>query len=105
MDNLSITTTIDQQKAEYERFGQPHYQHIGATFSVTIIAHDAIPEALLARVKERRRIVLREIELDDLPNKSARKNDIHERYYAFIEELLHKQSAQEHVLGAAKLEE
>ena len=80
--------TIDQQKAEYERFGQPHYQHIGATFSVTIVAHDAIPEALLARVKERRRIVLREIDLDDLPNKSARKNDIHERYYAFIEELL-----------------
>jgi hypothetical protein len=46
----------DQQKTEYERFGQPHYQHLGAIFSVTIVAHDALPEALLARVKERKKL-------------------------------------------------
>jgi REP element-mobilizing transposase RayT len=100
---------IDQQKTEYERFGQPHYQHIGATFSVTIAAHDAIPEALLQRVKKRKRVVLEAIDQDNLPDKQHRKQDIHERYYAYIEELLHRQYDQEHVLrnplAAAKLEE
>lgn len=91
-------STINQQKTEYERFGQPHFQHLGATFSVTIVAHDAIPEALLTRLKERKRVVLRGIEQDDFPDKQARKNKIYERYYAFIEELLHKKGNQEHVL-------
>ncbi len=99
---------IDQQKTEYYRFGQPHYQHIGSIFSVTIAAHDAIPEALLQRVKKRRREVIWSIEQDSLPDKQARKNNIHERYYAYIEELLHRKYEQEHVLrnplAAAKLE-
>jgi len=100
---------IDQQKTEYERLGQPHYQHLGATFSVTIAAHDAIPKALLLRVKKRKRIVLDTIDQDNLPNKQRRKHDIQARYYAYIEELLHRQYSQEYVLqnplAAAKLEE
>lgn len=90
--------TTDQQKTEYKRFGQPHFQHIGATFSVTIVAHDALPEELLTRVIERKRTVLRAIEQDDFPKKQARKNDIHERYAAYLEELLNKKDNQEHVL-------
>ena len=42
--------------------------------------------------------MLSEIKLDGFPKKQARKNDIHERYAAYIEELLHKKITQEHIL-------
>ncbi len=87
---------IEQLKTEYRRNQQPHLQPIGAAFAVTLMAHDAIPEALLEKVRQRREIVLLEIEQDNLPQKSERKADIHERYYQYLEELLHQKREQEH---------
>lgn len=87
---------IEQLKTEYRRNDQPHLQPIGATFAVTLMAHDAIPEALLEKVRRRREIVLLEIEQDNLPQKSERKAAIHERYYQYLEGLLHQKREQEH---------
>jgi hypothetical protein len=87
---------IEQLKTEYRRNEQPHFQPIGATFAVTLMAHDAIPEALLKRVRERRDVVLMEIDQDKLPQKSVRKRGIHERYFQYIEKLLHQQREQEY---------
>lgn len=87
---------IEQLKTEYRRNNQPHLQPIGATFAVTLMAHDAIPEALLKRVRERRDFVLREIDRDNLPQKPARKRDIQDRYYQYLEKLLHEKREQEH---------
>jgi hypothetical protein len=87
---------IEQLKTEYRRNNQPHLQPIGATFSVTLIAHDAIPGALLKRVSERRDVLLMEIDRDNLPQKSVRKRDIHERYFQYMEKLLHQKREQEH---------
>jgi hypothetical protein len=87
---------IEQLKTEYIRNDQPHFQPIGATFAVTIMAHDAIPEALLNRVRKRRQEVLLQIDRDNLPQKAARKREIQDRYFQYIEKLLHLKSEQEH---------
>lgn len=53
---------------------------------------------MVQRVRERRAIVLREIELDNAPNKDVRKQHIEQKYYDYLEKLMHKQSEQEHLL-------
>ncbi len=87
---------INQQKTKYVRLDQPHIQPIGATFSITIVAHDAVPEQVLDRVKQRKRVVLEAIAKDELPNKDQRKQNIHDLYYEYYEKLLHQHRAQEH---------
>ena len=87
---------IEQLKTEYHRNDQPHFQPLGATFAVTLMAHDAIPQALLEKVRERRDVVLMEIDRDNLPQKSARKRDIQDRYFLYLEKLLHQKREQEH---------
>ncbi|MCX8210831.1 MAG: hypothetical protein OTI34_07285 [Lewinella sp.] len=88
---------IDNQKTEFIRMKQAHYQHIGATFSVCIVAHDAVPKQMLERLKCRKEVVLREIEIDFQPNKEFRKEKIHEKYSRHIDKLLHQKRNQEHV--------
>ncbi|MFK8161687.1 MAG: transposase [Lewinella sp.] len=79
--------------------GQPHFQHIGATFSITISVHDAVPMQLLERVIKRRKIVLAEIDRNGLPDKSLRKEIIHDKFYRYLDKLLHTRRNQEHPLA------
>jgi len=92
---------IEQAKTAYRRNNQPHFHPLGGTFAVTLAAHDAIPEALLKRVRERKEVVLMEIDCDNLPQKSERKKDIHQRYYDYIEQLLHQKRTQEYPFSTA----
>lgn len=87
---------MNQNRTEHKRLGQPHYQHIGAVFSVTITAHDAIPKQVIERLNERRKVVILAIENDDQPMKNSRKQAIWNKYYAHLEYLLHKKAIQEH---------
>lgn len=87
---------IDNTVTERCRNGQPHFQHFGDVFSVTIAAHDAVPQQLLDRAIARRKQVLLQIEADSLPNKSLRKAEIQEKYFLYLEKLLHAKRAQEH---------
>lgn len=89
---------IDNYATERYRLGQPHFQHIGATFSITVSVHDAVPKQLIQRVIERRKVVLAQIDQDDLPNKAARKVVIHDKFYRYLDKLLHAKHNQEHPL-------
>ena len=87
---------IDNSVTERYRNNHPHFQHFGDVFFVTISAHDAIPQQLLDRAIARRTEVISQIEADDLPNKAARKADIHAKFFLYIEKLLHEKREQEH---------
>ncbi|MEO0731264.1 MAG: hypothetical protein AAFZ52_00400 [Bacteroidota bacterium] len=87
---------IDNTQTVNHRMGQPHFQEYGDTFSITITAHDAIPKAKIQLVQERMHVVLAKIECDKLPNKRARKEEIQEKYFQHIEQLLHAKRNQEH---------
>jgi len=89
---------IDNSVTERCRLGQPHFQHIGATFSITISIHDAVPKQLIQRVIERRKVVLAQIDQDDLPHKAVRKEVIHDKFYRYLDKLLHAKHNQEHPL-------
>lgn len=88
----------DLSRTYFKRKGQPHILPQGAIFSVTFRLHDAIPKQMIQRVKKRRTVVLREIELDSIPNKQGRKEQIEQKYYHFLEGLMHQKSQQEHLL-------
>jgi len=85
----------------FQRKGQPHILPQGAIFSVTFRLHDAIPAQKIQRVRERRATVLREIELDNRPNKQSRKELIEQKYYQYLDNLMQQKGDQEHLLRNA----
>jgi hypothetical protein len=87
---------IDNSVTERSRNGQPHFQHIGGVFSITISAHDAVPQQLLDRAISRRKDAIFRIETDSFMNKSARKAEVHKKFFLYMEELLHAKREQEY---------
>ncbi len=85
-------------KTEYTRRKQPHFQHIGATFSVTLLVHDAVPRPLLEKLRSEREARIQEIDLDSLPDKALRKAHLHSEFERQLEELLSRKDQQEHPL-------
>jgi REP element-mobilizing transposase RayT len=82
-----------QMKIYYERNNQPHIQPYGATFFVTMMAHDAIPGAELDRLRSERDTAL--ASLSRYSNRKE-KRKIQEDYENSIEKLLHAKKNQEY---------
>lgn len=82
---------------EYTRKNQPHFQHLGATFSITLMAHDAVPKIVLASLQEERKAALAQVATNATAEEQLLRAKIHGDYENKLEELLHAHSAQEHL--------
>lgn len=83
-------------KTYYVRRGHPHIQPIGASFSVTFLTHDAIPERELIALRKER-----EMELAIMFNEgcSARElQEVRDHYRDAIDQLLIRKGNQEYPL-------
>lgn len=90
-------------KTFYVRRGQPHIQPIGASFSVTILVHDAIPEAELIALRKEK-----DMELGIRFNEGCSATEIREiqdHYRQAIDELLVQKRSQEYPLRRAAVAE
>jgi REP element-mobilizing transposase RayT len=88
---------------EYTRKNQPHFQHIGATFSITLMAHDAVPKIVLASLQEERKAALAQIAPNATAEEHLLRAKIHGDYENKLEELLHAHSEQEHLFRDAEI--
>ena len=83
-------------KTYYVRRGHPHIQPIGASFSVTLLTHDAIPEGELTALRKEK-----EMELAIMFNEGYSVTEIQEvqdRYRHAIDQLLIQKGNQEYPL-------
>jgi REP element-mobilizing transposase RayT len=84
-------------KLEYRRKGQPHFQYIGRTFSVTTLVHDVVPRPWLEALKQQREEALSAIPEGLPPREVAlRRAIIHGRFEKELEALLARKRRQEH---------
>ena len=83
-------------KERYIRNGQPHIQPVGATYSVTILVHDAIPAPLLEAARQQREEELSRIISEPSDKEASRRANCHARYFDKIEQLLHAKTEQSH---------
>jgi REP element-mobilizing transposase RayT len=84
-------------KKEYIRLKQPHIQHIGQTFSVTIITHDAIPKQKLDILKQEKDTALHEIKDLNPDEQKKLKWRIYSQFEEELENLLNTKYRQEHL--------
>lgn len=82
-------------KTEYIRNNQPHFQHIGAAFSVTIMIHDAVPEAWLDNLRSEREDAISRIQTDDPKEAQLQKDTIYSLYDQQLEAMLNAKREQE----------
>lgn len=75
-------------KERYIRNNQSHIQPVGATFSVTLLAHDAVPAKKLEEARRQRDERLNKIVGNDLEEKTVETAACHQQYYEAIEQLL-----------------
>ena len=80
----------------YRHNNQPHIQPIGATFSITILTHDAVPEPEIKALRDKRDRALHKIELDGAPDKDYRDSLMHALYENELEDLLNQKRQQEY---------
>ena len=79
----------------YYRKGQPHIQPIGATYSVTMLVHDAVPKQLVDELSEKRRNAILSIDLDGEGDKARRKSKTYSHFEKELENLLQRRRQQE----------
>ena len=84
------------KSTEYIRKKQPHFQHIGATFSITLMAHDAVPKIMLERLQEERKIALAQVLAENPVEEQRLRAKIHGHYEERLEALLNQHAQQEH---------
>lgn len=84
-------------RTEYTRKNQPHFQHLGAIFSITLLTHDAVPKITLDKLREERKIALAQISKSTIEDESLLRASIYGEYENKLEELLHLSTQQEHL--------
>ncbi len=81
-------------KTRLWRKGQPHIQPIGASFSITMLVYDAVPQAKIEELQHKRQVALVDIENTKCALDKSRK--ICDDFEIEIEKLLNSKSAQEY---------
>jgi hypothetical protein len=76
----------------YTRRKQPHFQHIGGAFSITIMLHDAIPKIAIAELQEKRKVQLSEVSMSlSKQERLLQKAEVHSDFEHQMESLFHAQ--------------
>ena len=83
-------------RTEYTSRNQPHFHHIGHTFSITLTAFDALPPADLHAAKTKRDAALLSTEALTLVERQRQRFEIHQQYEREFEYLLHQKQTQTH---------
>ena len=81
---------------EFTRNNQPHYQQNSRGVNLTLLVHDAVPQAWLDLLKAHREEEIRLIQSDILPDKVFRIAKVHGETDQALEELMARKHTQEH---------
>lgn len=81
---------------EFTRNNQPHYQQHSRGINLTVLVHDAVPQAWLAQLRTNREEQIRLIKNDILPDKELRIGKVHGETDQTLEDLLARKHSQEH---------
>ncbi len=81
---------------EFYRNKQPHFQAHQTVYSITILAHDAVPYPVIDEYKHRRDSTLLDIDGDSLPDKPRRKTEARMAFEHELESLLARKDNQTH---------
>lgn len=80
----------------YTRRSRHHIHPYGATFSITTLVHDAVPQPQLLKLSLRRQAELRKIDRSDHPRKALHRYLVNTLFSQELKRLLSRQSEQEH---------
>ena len=83
-------------KERYIRNNQPYIQPVGGTFSVTLLAFDAVPIAKVKEIRQKRDESLSKLVDDDSADKVVQRGECHQRYFKALEQLLDDRANQCH---------
>lgn len=92
-------------KERYIRNNQPHIQPVGGTFSVTLLAHDAVPVAKVKEIRRQRDESLSKFVVSGSADEGVQRAECHQRYFEALEQLLDDRANQCHLFRDKRVAE